>query len=107
QIRLFWLCFSLALSINSLRAEALRRPVLMIVSGDEGTIRGSSDAFARRATAGREGYAGESLQTGSQSITFAYCPGEPGFSAVYALRARSSLKIGANSLANVADVQEL
>jgi tetratricopeptide (TPR) repeat protein len=107
QIRLVWLCFSLALSINSMRAEALRRPVLMIISGDEGTIRGSSDAFARRATAAREAYTGDSLQTGSQAITFAYCPGAPEFSAIYAIQARSSLKIGANSLPNLGGLQEL
>lgn len=104
---LFWSCACLFFCVNSGRADTLRRPMLMIISGDEGTIRSSSGAFARRATAGREAYAGETLQTGPQSITFAYCPGAKQLPAVYLVPARSSLQISTDALAKDAHLREL
>jgi tetratricopeptide (TPR) repeat protein len=104
---MLWPCACVFFCINCLRADTLRRPVLMIISGDEGTIRSSSGAFARRATAGREAYAGDTLQTGLQAITFAYCLGAKQPSAVYVLPARSSLQISPDALAKDARLKEL
>jgi tetratricopeptide (TPR) repeat protein len=107
QRQLLWPCLSLLFWITSARSEALRRPVLMVISGDEGTIRSSSSTLSRRATAGREAYAGEALESGPQAITFAYCLGATQSPAVYVLAAHSSLQVGPDFLAEGASVQQL
>lgn len=107
QSRRLSTCLSLLFWAGSTRADALRRPVLMIISGDEGTIRVSSGGFGRRAGAGREAYGGEVLEANSQAITFAYCPGAQQSPAIYALPAHSNLQIGGDSAAPGGRVHQL
>lgn len=74
--------------------DELVRPVVMVLSGDNSTIRSASDDSSRRATAGREAYLGEKLSAGSEPITFAYCPSVAQLQpAVFVLAAGSAIQI--------------
>ncbi len=82
----------------SYSVDALRRPVLLILSGDGGEILATADSLPRLATTGREAYAGETLEAGSAEITFAYCPGTTDRASTYTLAARAAIQITKESL---------
>lgn len=78
-------------------AQTLRRPSLMILTGQDARIIVSQLGVSRWADAGSEMYPGEALQSGSETVSFAVCSGDKAQGAVYVLPSHARLTVPSNS----------